>query len=163
MSDLELGPGWVEALRAAHDFDVPPALRARLRRELPAPLPRSIPLAVGLLGLIVVQHGFGNVVIGRWIADQTHGHYDPHMFREAAIATVGVGMLLLLAAVRRRWLAPASVVGVPVGLAFGIQGATEINETVWGFALHSMEGVLAVALAYLWWRYARRRKAEEGA
>lgn len=163
MTDLNLSQGWVDALRAAHDHDVPPSLRARLRRQLPAPLPRSIYIAVGVLGWVIFQHGMGNIVFPRWIADQTHGHYDAHSYREGAIAMVGVGLFMVFCAVRKRWLRPASAVGVPVGIGFGLHGAPEVTTTLAGFALHAAEGVTALALLFLWWRYARRRPSEEEA
>lgn len=155
--DLRLSQAWVDALREAHHYDVPPGLLSRL----PRPIPRSLRLAVLALGVLLFQNGVGNVVIGRWIADQVHGHYDAHSYREAAIATVGVGILLILAYFRTNWIRAATTIGVPVGLAIGITGSTEITVTPYGFALHFTEGVVAVVVLVLWRRYAKGRRAEE--
>lgn len=157
--DLQLSQAWVDALRAAHDHKVPSGLLARVPRAVP----RSLRLAVLFLGVLLVQNGIGNVAIGSWIADQVHGHYDSHSYREAAIATVAVGALLVLAYFRTSWIRAATTIGVPVGLAFGVTGSTEITVTPYGFALHFTEGVTALVILVLWWRYARGRRHEEGA
>lgn len=157
--DLDLSQAWADALREAHHYDVPPTLHRRL--ALPLALPRSLRLAVLFLGVLLVQNGIGNVVIGRWIADQVHGHYDAHSYREAAIATAGVGLLLVLAYFRTSWIRAATTIGVPVGVAIGATGSTEITVTPYGFALHFTELVASVVLFVLWRRYAKGRSAEE--
>lgn len=159
--DLQLSQAWVEALKEAHDYDVPPALLARLRRR--APVPQAVRWAVLALGVLIVNHGMGNIFIGRWIADQTHGHYDPHTFRESAIAIVAIGMLCVLAYFRTSWIRAATVIGGSAGLAFGVHGFTEVTKTPYGFALHFAEGVAAVVLFVLWRRYAKGAPPEEGA
>jgi hypothetical protein len=155
--DLRLSQAWVDALREAHHYDVPPGLRQRLPRPVPRPLRR----VVLLLGVLLVQNGIGNVAIGPWIADQVHGHYDAHSYREAAIATVAVGVLLVLAYFRTSWIRAATTIGVPVGLALGVTGSTEITVTPYGFALHFTEGVVALVLLVMWRRYANGGPPEE--
>lgn len=145
-------------LVAAHRDDPPPALAARIGAAVRRSRARSwLParVAAAALGLVLVGQGFGNLVLGHWIARNLHTTYDEHLLFEGGVVLLALGCVVLAGAVDRRLLDLAVVVGAPVGLSFAIHGSSELTEFPAGGVLHLTQGVCALALALLWWR-ARR-------
>jgi hypothetical protein len=161
----------IQAYRAD---DVPPDVRRRVRAIVgppaPAPKPTRTPrwsparVAALVLGVLFLEHALGNLLLGRWVADLIHGHYEEHTYTEAAIALMGVAALLLTAVARpspnKSLMNVATAVGAPVGIAFGIHGIPELWNAPLGGTLHAGEGLAAAALLIIQWRYAKRPPPE---
>lgn len=157
----DVSPAWERALVQAHHDEVPPALHRRVRAQF-AKKDRRLRIAAAALGVLLLNHAGGNLLFPAWIADAIHGHYDGHLYREAGVAILGVGVLMILAALRTRLLDAATAVGAPVGLGFGAIGVWELQHSLFGASVHLGEGAAAVVLLYFWWqaRYARPRRHE---
>lgn len=169
-----------QALFEAYETDVPPGLTRRVAAEIAAAdlaatatsaatrqarTPRRLRIAFAVFGVLLVNHATGNLLFPEAIADAIHGHYDGHLYREAGVATLGVGVLMLLAAFRSRLADAATTVAAPVGLGFGAIGLWELPRSLFGASVHLTEAAAAGVVVYFWWksRYATDRLNEEGA
>lgn len=175
-----------QALFEAYEADVPPALTRRVAAEIAAAeiaaaeiaaaeiaatlaarpqAARRLRIAFAVFGVLLINHAAGNLLFPEAIADAIHGHYDGHLYREAGVATFGVGVLMLLAAFRSRLADAASAVAAPVGLGFGAIGLWELPRSLFGASVHLTEAAAAAAVIYFWWksRYATQRLNEEEA
>lgn len=160
----------VDGLLRIHRVETPPGLPAAVRRrarerarDRASLAPR---VAAGALAAAFLVQATGSLLLGPWVAAGLGVPYDGHAMFESGIALLGVTGVLLAGALARRWLDLATAAGVPVGVAFAIHGLPELSVFPAGAALHLAEGVLAIALAALWWRWRRdvsRRWTKRGA
>jgi hypothetical protein len=115
---------------------------------------------------LLLSQGIGNLANGAWIARGIGEAFSPHTMREGGFALIGLGLAVAAGALRHRWLPVSVAAGVPVGIALGIHGTSEIGHFAAGAILHTSEGIAALVLAATWWRarrYARRPDPEGGA
>lgn len=145
-------------LHAAVRTDPPPGLAARVEDRHDRMVRRRwrpVRYAAAAMAYLYISQGLGNLFVGEWIAEGVGDDFSPHLTREGGFALIAVG-LAVLAGVLRRNLVPVSVVsGVPLGIALGISGISEIGVFAAGAALHLTEGVVALVLAVTAWRYWR--------
>ena len=155
------------------DAPLPPGLAARVEAvvgPVVTSLRRRWLVVRGLataLGAAFVFNGFGNVFLGRSVAENLGEPYHPHVWREGGVALVALGAVLLVAAARPRRLLPAvAAVACPLAAYYGVVGAGEFDDWVNGALLHTTQGVLGIALAVGWFwarRYVPDRGGEGGA
>lgn len=156
-------------LHAAVRTDPPPGLAARIEDRHERVLRRRwrpVRYAAAAMAYLYISQGLGNLFVGDWVADGIGEDFSPHANRESAFALVAVGLAVLAGVVRRRLVSVSVVSGVPLGIALGISGVSEIGVFAPGAALHLTEGVVAVVLAVTAWRFWRdtsRPPDEEGA
>jgi hypothetical protein len=137
----------------------PPGLARRIARAVEreeAQRWRPVRVAAALLGALFLFQGLGDIFNGEWIArglDEPHSH---HLYLEGGIALIAMAIVLAVGLFERRALQVGMAGGVPLGVAYGINGFTEIGQFAAGVALHLTELVVALAVLGLWWR-ARRR------
>lgn len=121
-------------------------------------------LALALAATLAFQ-AVGNVLAPDWLNENlgstgTHALYELALALMAAAVAVGAGALV------RAWRPVAVAAGGPLGVGLGLHGLTEIGVFAAGVALHTLEGVLAVAMIWAWWherRYTRPGSREDGA
>ena len=83
---------------------------------------------------------------------EAHSH---HLYLEGGIALVAMAIVLAVGLFERRALRVGIAGGVPLGVAYGINGFTEIGQFAAGVALHLTELAVALAVFALWWRTRR--------
>ncbi len=156
----------LEHLAVMHDAPVPPELGQRVRRDM-APQRRGPRLAVRLLaaalgGLFLFQ-GVPTAFASERLAEFLGFVHEPHVYFEAGVAFLAIGVVLLAGALRRRWLDGAVAIGVPVALVFAVFGMTELPHSPNPSAevLHFVQGAVAAALAAAWIA-ARRTNGRSG-
>jgi hypothetical protein len=149
---------------AAAARPVPPAgLARRLARALDreeALRWRPVQAVAALLGALFLFQGLGDIFRGEWIARGLGEAHSHHLYLEGGIALVAMAIVLAVGLFERRALQVGVAGGVPLGVAYGINGFTEIGQFAAGVALHMTELVVAVALLVAWWR-ARRYGAAD--
>ena len=127
---------------------------------------RPVQVAAAALAALLLSQGLGNIVTGEWVARGIGEDFSPHTMREGGFALIGLGLAVAAGVLRRRWLPVSAAAGIPVGVALGISGLSEIGQFAAGAVLHTSEGVAALVLAVTLWRahrYARRPDPEGGA
>jgi hypothetical protein len=145
----------------------PPGLARRVARALEVEQARRWrPVQVGaaLLGALFLFQGLGDIFNGEWIAeglDEPHSH---HLYVEGGIALIAMAIVLAVGLFERRALDVGVAGGVPLGVAYGINGFWEIGQFAAGVALHMTELVVALVVLVLWWRARRygRGDPDEG-
>ena len=155
-------------LATAIRVEPPPTLAARIEHEharREAARWRPVQVAAAALGALLLSQGIGNLVNGEWVARGIGEGFSPHTMREGGFALIGLGVAVAAGVFRRSWLPVSVGAGVPVGVALGINGISEIGHFAAGALLHTSEGLAAIALGILWWRarYARGLDDEGGA
>ncbi|MFL6205024.1 MAG: hypothetical protein ACJ739_06705 [Acidimicrobiales bacterium] len=159
----------VALLATAIRVDPPSDLARRVRAEharLEQVRWRPAQVAAAVLATLLVSQGLGNLVNGAWIARGIGEDFSPHTMREGGFALIGLGLAVAAGVLRRSWLPISVVAGVPVGLALGVNGTSEIGHFAAGALLHTTEALAAIALVVTFWRarrYARRPDPEGGA
>ncbi|MBM7520497.1 hypothetical protein [Nocardioides nitrophenolicus] len=153
----------------------PPALVARIDARIGARVDARAPrradrpsrgMAVVALAL-AAAFGFqavGNLVAGEWIAEGIGEPFAPHALFEMSLALVAAAVCAASAAVRRAWGGLSVLTCTPLALSLGVHGVGEFGQFAAGSALHTVEGVLGVALLGTWWWQWRdtRRGTREG-
>jgi hypothetical protein len=137
----------------------------RVRRQVSHRVWRPVQVAAAVLGAILFGHAVSNLVNGSWVAESLGEAHGPHAYIEAGLALLGASLATAAGLWRRERLAVSVAAGVPLGLALGAVGVSELDEFAWGAALHLTEATAAVVLLVLWWRarrYARSTRTEEG-
>jgi hypothetical protein len=127
---------------------------------------RPVQVAAAALAALLLSQGVGNLANGEWVARGIGEDFSPHTMREGGFALIGLGLAVAAGVLRRRWLPVSASAGVPVGVALGINGISEIGHFAAGALLHTSEGIAALALAVTFWRahrYARGPGPEGGA
>ena len=127
---------------------------------------RPVQVAAAALAALLLSQGIGNIANGEWVARGIGEDFSPHTMLEGGFALIGLGLAVAAGVLRRRWLPVSAAAGVPVGVALGINGASEIGHFAAGALLHTSEGLAALALAVTFWRahrYARGPDPEGGA
>ena len=158
----------VTLLAAAIRAEPPRRLAVRVDREHAARERRRwrpVQVAAAALAALLLSQGIGNLASGEWVARGIGEDFSPHTMREGGFALIGLGLAVAAGVLRRRWLPVSAAAGVPVGVALGINGISEIGHFAAGALLHTSEGVAALVLAATFWRahrYARRPTPEEG-
>jgi len=148
----------VALLATAIRVDPPTALARRVRGEHARRERvrwRPVQVAAAALATLLVSQGVGNLLNGEWIARGIGEDFSPHTLREGGFALIGLGLAVAAGVFRRSWLPVSVVAGVPVGLALGVNGTSEIGHFAAGALLHTTEAVAAIALVVTFWR-ARR-------
>lgn len=162
-------------LAAATRSTPPPELTARIDRMVAGSTParhpaadrpsRLVALAAATLAVGFVFQGVGSLVVGRWIAKGVGESFAPHAFFELGLATIAAGVCAAAAVVSRAW-APVSVLTcTPLAAALALHGIGEFGEFAPGATLHTVVGLLGLALLAAWLadvRDGRRRRTEEG-
>jgi hypothetical protein len=142
----------------AHEGEPPPALaaqigaavrRAEQRRWLP------VQVAAAVLACLLLGQGLGDLFNAEWVARNLGVAFDSHAYFEGGVVLLSLGAVVMAGALARRWIDIAALAGAPVGVAFAINGFSELAEFPAGGVLHLSQGAAALALAVLWWR-ARR-------
>jgi len=155
-------------LAAAIRVDPPAGLARRVRAEHARRERirwRPVQVAAAVLATLLVSQGVGNLFNGAWIARGIGEDFSPHTMREGGFALIGLGLAVAAGVLRRSWLPVSVVAGVPVGLALGINGTSEIGHFAAGALLHTTEAIAAIALVVTFWRarrYARGPDPEGG-
>jgi hypothetical protein len=127
---------------------------------------RPAQVAAAALAALLLAQGVGNIANGEWVAQGIGEEFSPHTMREGGFALIGLGLAVAAGVLRRRWLPVSAAAGVPVGVALGVNGISEIGHFAAGALLHTSEGIAALALAAAFWRahrYARGPDPEGGA
>jgi hypothetical protein len=150
----------VALLAAAIRVEPPRALAARIEREeerREIRRWRPVQVAAAAMAALLISQGIGNLVSGAWIARGIGEDFSPHTMREGGFALIAVGIAVAAGVFRRSWLPVSVAAGVPVGIALGINGTSEIGHFAAGALLHTSEGLVAIGLAVTFWRarYAR--------
>ena len=150
----------VALLATAVRVEPPRALVARIEREAERREIRRwrpVQVAAAAMAALLISQGLGNLVSGAWIARGIGEDFSPHTMREGGFALIAVGVAVAAGVFRRSWLPVSVAAGVPVGIALGINGTSEIGHFAAGALLHSTEGLVAIGLAVTFWRarYAR--------
>jgi hypothetical protein len=125
----------------------------------------ALRLVAAALALAFASQGVGSILFGDWVGDNL-GEHSPHAMYELGLALMAAGVCVGAAALHRAWAPVAVTAGAPLGLGLGIHGLGEIGTFAAGAVLHSLEGLLALALVAAWWadrRYTRRSRREGGA
>lgn len=145
-------------LTVATRSDPPPAVATRVEadhRRLEQRRWRPVQVAAAALAALLLSQGIGNLVTGEWVARGIGEHYSPHAFREGGFALLAAGIAVAAGVFRRSWLPVSASAGVPLGVALGLHGASEVGQFTAGAVLHLSQGAIAVLLGVAWWR-ARR-------
>ena len=158
----------VQLAAAFHDA-APPAVyehvdaavrRARYQAVLP------VRLAAFLLGSVFTFEALGDLVRGRWLADNLNVGYDAHASFEGGVVFLALAAVMVVAAMRPAWIDAAALAGVPAGLVLAAHGIPEFREFPEGGVVHATQGVAALAFGVTWWlwhrRYAGRPRDEGG-
>ena len=159
----------VALLATAIRVEPPRGLAARIEREQARREGirwRPVQVAAAALAALLLSQGVGNIANGEWVARGIGEDFSPHTMREGGFALIGLGLAVAAGVLRRRWLPVSAAAGIPVGVALGINGISEIGHFAAGALLHTSEGVAALALAVTFWRahrYARGPDPEGGA
>ena len=127
---------------------------------------RPTRLAAAALASLLFAQGFGGLVWGEWVARGLGEPYSHHTYLEGGLVLIALSIVVAAGFLDRRALPVSVAGGTPIGVALGLNGLTEIGQFGAGFALHSLEGIAAIALVVLWWRarrYGTRRTGEGGA
>jgi hypothetical protein len=127
---------------------------------------RPVQVAAAALAALLLSQGMGNLFHGAWVARGIGEGFSPHTMREGGFALIGLGVAVAAGVIRRTWLPVSVVAGVPVGVALGLSGTSEIGHFAAGALLHTTQGLVAIALAVTFWRarrYARAPDPEGGA
>ena len=153
----------VDGLALAFAADLPAGLAARvLGRGSPVWWPARIAAAV--LASTLLGSGITSIFFGHWLARTVGNLYAPHIYREGGLAFLAIGAVVGWAALRPRWLDVAVVVGTPLGVLLGINGANELIHLHAGALDHGPQLLSALALAWFWYRarrYPRGASSEE--
>ncbi|MFH5227840.1 hypothetical protein [Antrihabitans spumae] len=118
---------------------------------------RIVQFVAAALALLIASHGISIFTSGEWIARNIGEPYAPHAAFESAFAYLAVAGTIAAGAIRKSWTPVAVVAGLPLGLVLAVHGASEVTHFAYGAALHLSEGVFAVALVIVWWRFGRYR------
>jgi hypothetical protein len=159
----------VALLATAIRVEPPSGLAVRIEREQARRETirwRPVQLAAAALAALLLAQGVGNIANGEWVARGIGEDFSPHTMREGGFALIGLGLAVAAGVLRRRWLPVSAAAGVPVGVALGINGISEIGHFAAGALLHTSEGIAALVLAVTFWRahrYARGPDPEGGA
>jgi hypothetical protein len=150
----------VALLAAAIRVEPPRALATRIEREQERREVRRwrpVQVAAAAMAALLISQGLGNLVNGAWVARGIGEDFSPHTMREGGFALIALGIAVAAGVFRRSWLPVSVAAGVPIGIALGINGTSEIGHFAAGALLHSAEGLVAIGLAVTWWRarYAR--------
>ena len=116
---------------------------------------RPARIVAAVMAWLFIYHGFSNLVIGAWVAENLGEAHSPHAMNEGGLALIAAGLAVAAGAVSHRFLAVSTAVGVPLGLAFFVIGITEVREFPLGAMLHLSQGVTAAALAWTFWKFWR--------
>jgi hypothetical protein len=140
----------------------PSGLAERVRTAVvsarrPSRVLRLTQLAAALLGALYLFHGLPHIFAGERVAEFLRLEYEPHIYTEEGIALLAVAAVLLLGALRARYLRAGILVGVPLSVALAVFGVLEIGHAPQPAAefLHFAQGAVALALLGLWWRLRR--------
>lgn len=112
-------------------------------------------IVAAVMGWLFIYHGFSNLVIGAWVAENLGEAYSPHAMNEGGLALIGAGLAVAAGAISRRFMPVSTAVGVPLGLAFFVIGITEVQQFPLGAVLHLSQGVTGIVLAWTFWRFWR--------
>lgn len=125
---------------------------------------RPVQAAAALLGALFLFQGLGDIFRGEWIARGLGEAHSHHLYLEGGIALLAMAIVLAVGLFDRRALQVGVAGGVPLGVAYGINGFTEIGQFAAGVALHLTELAVALAVLVLWWRARRygRGDPDEG-
>ena len=140
----------------------PPAKLARRigaavrRSDRPRPLMQYAALA---LAAVFLWHGVTNLLLTDWIA-RNIGEPGHHALIELGFAMMAAAVAVGAAGLRKRWTPIGVGAGVPLGVLLGAHGVTEVTVFAWGAALHITEGVLAITMFVVWWRYSGASRRE---
>jgi hypothetical protein len=151
-------PAGVLLLHVALRTDPPAALATRVEADIEREMARSwrpFRWVAALLAYLFISHGLGNLVVGDWVADGIGESFSAHANREASFAMIAAGLAVGAGALYRRFTSVSAVAGVPLGVGLGLGGISEIGVFAPGAALHLSQGVVAIALAVIFWRYRR--------
>jgi hypothetical protein len=121
---------------------------------------RPVQLAAALLGALFLFQGLGDIFRGEWIARGLGEAHSHHLYLEGGIALIAMAIVLAVGLFERRALQVGMAGGVPLGVAYGINGFTEIGQFAAGVALHLSELVVALGVLVLWWRARRYGRAD---
>jgi len=151
--------------------DPPTRLASQVRRRIEAERDRRGPawwparMAAAVFAAFLLASGVTPIFFGHWLARTVGNPYAPHVYREGGLAFIAVSAVMAGAALRPRWLDLAVVIGSPLGVLLGINGAGEVIHLRAGALDHVPETLSALALAYFWWqaktRYPTGRSGEE--
>ena len=145
----------VALLATAIRVEPPRALVARIERETERREVRRwrpVQITAAAMAALLISQGLGNLFNGAWVARGIGEDFSPHTMREGGFALIAVGVAVAAGVFRRSWLPGSVVAGVPVGIALGINGTSEIGHFAAGALLHSAEGLVAIGLAATWLR-----------
>lgn len=148
----------VRHLAELHGAPVPPGLARRASPFRSWTAPR---IAVAVLGVLFLVHGFPNVFFGEALAAWLGLHYEPHTFRESGLAYLAVGLVLLAGVLRPRLMDAALIAGVPLGIVLGLGGVALLPGSPNPSAemLHFAEAIVAIVALVTFWRAKRRERA----
>jgi hypothetical protein len=141
----------------------PPGLARRLARAVErdeARRWRPVQLAAALLGALFLFQGLGDIFRGEWIARGLGEAHSHHLYLEGGIALIAMAIVIGVGMFERRALQVGVAGGVPLGVAYGINGFTEIGQFAAGVALHMTELAVALVVLVLWWRARRYGPAD---
>jgi hypothetical protein len=113
-------------------------------------------IAAAVFAWTLLASAFTSIFFGHWLARAVDNPYAPHIYREGGLAFLATGAVIGWAALRPRWLDIAVVVGTPLGILLGINGASEIIHLRAGALDHGPQLLSALAMLWFWWRAKRR-------
>ena len=153
--------GVLRALAAVYRPDVPATVRARVTRP---PRVRLWPVraAAVALGALLLAHALPPLFAGQRLAEFLELEYEPHIYREGALAYLVVAVVVLAGALRpERWLRAGVAAGVPLGILLGLFALIEIPHVPnpAGEVFHLTEAAAALVLGALWLRLRRSWRA----
>lgn len=148
-------------LAVLHQPPLPPEFAARPPWAPPAPVQPAawwpLRLAAALLGLLLAAQSQILWFDGAWLANLIGHLYEPHIYKEQAIALFALAIGLLWGAARPAQLRGLVPVAGAMGLMYGLYGASELPHAVNPAAeyFHFVQAALAAALLLLWWKRPR--------
>lgn len=164
-------------LAVLHQAPLPPELGARVCAHLDeltaGPAAAGAPdrpaawwplrLAAGMLGLLLLAQSYTLWFNGAWLASLIGHGYEPHIYKEQAIALFAVAIGLLWATLRPTHLPGLVPVAASLGVMYGLFGATELPHAINPAAeyFHFLQAALAAALILLWWKRPRSLSSKE--
>lgn len=141
-------------LTVLHEPPAPPQLAAQVQARLEALAPLLVRVLAALLGAVFLGSAVANLLFGPQLARFIGHAYEYHIFSEGGFAYLALGLGALLAAWRPQQLTAALATAVPAGLCLAVFGLTELPHSPNPAAelFHLLQGGLAAALAWAWWR-----------
>ena len=119
------------------------------RSDRPRPMMQFAALS---LAAIFFWHGVTNLLLTDWIA-RNIGEPGHHALIELGFAMMAAAVAVGAAGLRKKWTPVGVGAGVPLGVLLGAHGLTEVTVFAWGAVFHITEGVLAITMFVVWWRY----------